>query len=107
MNIVEYLFNHNSNLAFSIKTKNLRTPCHTAALHGHLDIVKLLLENINELTNDSNKNNFMLNQRDSCGLTPFMDAVLGDHLEILKYLMDNYKVFSYHNFLNIETLFLS
>jgi ankyrin repeat protein len=93
LNIVEYLFNYNYNLALSQKTKNLRTPCHTAALHGHLDIIKFLLGSLDKLVSDSNNSFCMLNQRDSCGLTPFMDAILGDHLEIVKYLLENYKVF--------------
>ena len=65
-----------------MRTKNLRTPLHTACLHGHLDIVKFLL----------GKNAKLLNQRDSCGLTPFMDAVLGDHLNLVIYLIEHYKV---------------
>jgi ankyrin repeat protein len=73
----------------------LRTPCHTAALHGHLDIVKFLLENINKFSSDSKKSYFMLKQRDSCGITPFMDAVMGDHLEVVDYLMRTYQVCSF------------
>jgi ankyrin repeat protein len=88
--IIEYFLSINMEFAFKFKTKNGRTPLHTAALHGHLRIVKLLLEKSDKL--DSKMSDKMLNEKDSCGITPFMDALLADHVEIVEYLIQNYKV---------------
>ena len=88
--IIEYFLNINIELAFKFKTKNGRTPLHTTALHGHLHIVKTLLEKCDNL--DPKMSYMMLNEKDSCGITPFMDALLADHVEIVKYLIQDYKV---------------
>lgn len=71
-----------SNLAHKSKTKNGRTTLHTACLHGHLEIVKLLLNNEPSL----------LDAKDSCGITPFMDALLANQLDLAQHLLDAYNI---------------
>ena len=66
------------------KTKNGRSPCHTACLHGHLKILQMILETNMAISEE------LLNARDSCGSTPLMEAIIADHLDVVKYLMDNY-----------------
>lgn len=69
------------NLVIKTKTRNGRTPFHTACLHGHLRIVQLLLKySCGEI----------LNTKDSCGSTPLMEAVVANHLDIIKFLIENY-----------------
>ena len=71
-----------------VRTKNGRTPLHTACLHGHLDVVRFLLGDL-PIGKQSHR---MLEQRDSCNLTPFMDAILGDHVNVVEYLYEHYQV---------------
>ena len=66
-----------------MRTRNGRTPAHTAALHGHLNVLKLLL---------IDQTNSVLNSRDNCGSTPFMEAIIADHLDIIKYLLEAHTV---------------
>lgn len=95
-NVVEFLLNKDPSLGYSVKTKNGRTPCHTAALHGHLGVIRLLLSK-NKENSDS-----ILNSKDSCGNTPFMEALLADHLEIVKYLLENFKAVNIQDKDNLE-----
>jgi ankyrin repeat protein len=85
-NIVSFLLSKDKSLAYRVKTRNNRTPLHTACLHSHLNIVKLLLQTSQDKLVD------MLNSRDSCGNSALMEAVLGDNISIVKYLIDNYSV---------------
>jgi len=62
-----------------VRSKNGRIPFHTACLHGHLSAVKLLL----------NENIHQIEAKDSCGITPFMDALQADHLNLIEYLINN------------------
>ncbi|KAG7279647.1 hypothetical protein CRUP_019384, partial [Coryphaenoides rupestris] len=51
-------------------SKILRTPLHTAAMHGCEEVVKILLQ--------------------SCGVTPFMDAVRNGHIAVGRLLLDTH-----------------
>ena len=92
--IVAYFLDIDIRLAFAFKTKNGRTPAHTACLHGRLSVLQLLLESSDRISGDSNKSKGMLDVRDSCGMTPFNEAILADHVEIVQHLIDNYQVFT-------------
>ena len=74
------------NVQFNLnsRTRNGRTPFHTASLHGHLDVLILLL---NESVERAEK---ILASRDTCGITPLMDALLADHVHIVKYICQKY-----------------
>ena len=61
------------------KSKNGRSPLHTACLHGHLRAVQLMLSCQSQPL-------AYLSQRDSCGATPIMDAVRGGHQDLVDYL---------------------
>ena len=81
-------------LAINIRTKNGRTPFHTACLHGHLDVLKILIDKSAQYLasqsatkEDTMTVNTLLNSRDACGTTPFMDAVLGDQTRIVDHLL--------------------
>ncbi|KAF5901454.1 Rab GDP dissociation inhibitor beta, partial [Clarias magur] len=63
------------------ESKTRRTPLHTAAMHGCLDVVKILLERCD----------YKPDERDSCGVTPFMDAVRNGHLCIAKLLLEKHQ----------------
>lgn len=63
------------------RSKNGRTPCHTACLHGNFEILKLILEKNFDCINQ------LINARDSCGSTPLMEAAIADHVDIVKYLL--------------------
>lgn len=78
--IVKYILEKDHLNSLNLKTKNNRTPLHTACLYGHLDIVKLLTDNCNDL----------LIAKDSCGINPLMDALQTDQLDIVKYLLETY-----------------
>ena len=67
-------------LVIRTRSSNGRTPCHTACLHGYLEILKLMLEKNRENINQ------ILKARDSCGSTPLMEAVIADNVDIVKYL---------------------
>ncbi len=86
--MIEYFLGLNTSLAHEHKTKNGRTPLHTACLHGHLDVVKLFASKL-----DSNKLKKMMNVADSCGNIPFSECILADHLEVVKYLLENFGSF--------------
>jgi ankyrin repeat protein len=90
--IVTYYLSLDIKLAYDIRTRNGRTPSHTACLHGHLDVLKILLENSDRLSGDSSKSFEMLNAKDNCGMTPFHEAILADHVDIAKYLVQSYSV---------------
>jgi ankyrin repeat protein len=83
------LINKDSKL-IDIRTKNGRTPAHTAALHGHLSVLQLILDRA-ELEKP-NGDRDILSNKDACGITPFMDACQADHDEIVRYLVEKYHV---------------
>ncbi|KAM3858763.1 ankyrin repeat domain-containing protein 16 [Diretmus argenteus] len=60
------------------ESKTLRTPLHTAAMHGREDIVRILLQRCG----------YIPDSRDRCGVTPFMDAVRNGHISVAKLLLD-------------------
>ena len=62
--------------AFKSKSKNGRSPLHTACLSGHVDVAKLIIGL------DFNA----LDQMDTCGATPTMEAVRGGHTSLVQYL---------------------
>ncbi|XP_056133697.1 ankyrin repeat domain-containing protein 16 [Lampris incognitus] len=62
-------------------SKTLRTPLHTAAMHGCEEVTRLLLERCS-YTPDS---------RDSCGVTPFMDAIRNGHVSVAKLLLEKHQ----------------
>ena len=61
-----------------IKSNNGRTPMHTACLHGRIDAVKFLLNEAKDRT--------ILENEDSCGAIPLMEAVRGGHLALVDHL---------------------
>ncbi|XP_077120590.1 ankyrin repeat domain-containing protein 16 [Ranitomeya variabilis] len=67
---------------WNTESKIKRTPLHTAAMHGCLDVVQILLERCS----------YDPDCKDSCGVTPFMDAVQNGHLQIAKLLIEMKKV---------------
>ncbi|XP_056429201.1 ankyrin repeat domain-containing protein 16 isoform X2 [Hyla sarda] len=67
---------------WNTESKIKRTPLHTAAMHGCFDVVQILLERCN----------YDPDCKDSCGVTPFMDAVQKGHLQIAELLIENKKV---------------
>ncbi|XP_077541420.1 ankyrin repeat domain-containing protein 16-like isoform X3 [Haemaphysalis longicornis] len=68
--------------AWNNRSKNKRTPLHTAALHGHLECVKLLLLRGGDPPDLA----------DNCGTTPFMDAAQADQSAVMDYLVQFHKV---------------
>ncbi|XDV24842.1 hypothetical protein PO909_028883 [Leuciscus waleckii] len=63
------------------KSKTGRTPLHTAAMHGCEDAVKILLKSCC----------YEPDGKDSCGVTPFMDAIRNGHIAIAKLLLENHQ----------------
>uniref|UniRef100_A0A673JZP9 Ankyrin repeat domain 16 n=1 Tax=Sinocyclocheilus rhinocerous TaxID=307959 RepID=A0A673JZP9_9TELE len=64
------------------KSKTGRTPLHTAAMHGCEDAVKILLQSCC----------YEPDGKDSCGVTPFMDAIRNGHIGTAKLLLENHQV---------------
>uniref|UniRef100_A0A224YT37 Alpha-latrotoxin n=1 Tax=Rhipicephalus zambeziensis TaxID=60191 RepID=A0A224YT37_9ACAR len=67
--------------AWNTSSRNNRTPLHTAALHGQLQCVKLLLT----------RGHYPPDVADNCGTTPFMDAASADQVAILDCLAEYQK----------------
>ncbi|KAL2087360.1 hypothetical protein ACEWY4_016188 [Coilia grayii] len=63
------------------ESKTKRNPLHTAAMHGCEDVVRILLERC-EYGPDS---------KDSCGVTPFMDAVRSGHVNVARLLLEKHQ----------------
>ncbi|XP_026182125.1 ankyrin repeat domain-containing protein 16 [Mastacembelus armatus] len=63
------------------ESKTRRTPLHTAAMHGCDEVVRILLDRCG-YTPDS---------RDSCGVTPFMDAVRNGHISVARQLLEKHQ----------------
>ncbi len=58
------------------RSKNGRTPMHTACLHGRREAVNFLLD-------EADDKMAVLNAKDSCGSTPIMEAVRGGHRDLV------------------------
>jgi hypothetical protein len=54
------------------------------ALHGHFEVLELLLKHPNRTLS--------IDAKDSCGVTPVMDAVATDNVNLAKYLIEHYQV---------------
>ncbi|KAM6984723.1 ankyrin repeat domain-containing protein 16 [Aplochiton taeniatus] len=63
------------------ESKILRTPLHTAAMHGRIEVVRILLQRCG----------YAPDSRDSCGVTPFMDAVRNGHILVAKLLLEKHQ----------------
>ncbi|XP_029507975.2 ankyrin repeat domain-containing protein 16 [Oncorhynchus nerka] len=63
---------------WSTESKTLRTPLHTAAMHGCEEVVSILVQRCG----------YVPDGRDSCGVTPFMDAVRNGHISVAKLLLE-------------------
>ncbi|KAJ8245293.1 hypothetical protein GJAV_G00269180 [Gymnothorax javanicus] len=64
------------------ESKTQRTPLHTAAMHGCEDVVGILLDRCG----------YQSDCKDSCGVTPFMDAVQTGHIAVARLLLDKHQV---------------
>ncbi|XP_060746052.1 ankyrin repeat domain-containing protein 16 [Tachysurus vachellii] len=78
--VIEHLLNVRPE-TWRTRSKTRRTPLHTAALHGCLAVVKILLERCD----------YKPDEKDSCGVTPFMDAVRNGHLSVAKLLLEKHE----------------
>ncbi|CAH2275523.1 ankyrin repeat domain-containing 16 [Pelobates cultripes] len=67
---------------WNTESKIKRTPLHTAAKHGCFEVVEVILERCD----------YDPECKDSCGITPFMDAVQNGHLLIAQLLINKKKV---------------
>uniref|UniRef100_A0A8C8MJE5 Ankyrin repeat domain-containing protein 16 n=1 Tax=Oncorhynchus tshawytscha TaxID=74940 RepID=A0A8C8MJE5_ONCTS len=63
------------------ESKTLRTPLHTAAMHGCEEVVSILVQRCG----------YVPDVRDSCGVTPFMDAVRNGHISVAKLLLEKHQ----------------
>ncbi|XP_064174583.1 ankyrin repeat domain-containing protein 16 isoform X1 [Anguilla rostrata] len=63
------------------ESRTLRTPLHTAALHGCEDVVRILLDRCG----------YQPDCRDSCGVTPFTDAVRTGSVAVARLLLDKHQ----------------
>ncbi|XP_051889887.1 ankyrin repeat domain-containing protein 16 isoform X2 [Pristis pectinata] len=66
---------------WDVESKVKRTPLHTAAMHGCTEAVDVLLERCG----------YGPDAKDSCGVTPFMDAVQNGHIRIAKLLLQKHR----------------
>jgi len=71
LNIIKYLLSCDKTI-WSTKSNTNRSPLHTAALSGNYSVVEFLLDNCD----------YACDQRDSCGVTPFMESVRVDKPDI-------------------------
>lgn len=85
--MIEYFLEVDEKLAYETKTRNKRTPMHTACLHGHLSIIDLMSNKLGK-----EKMNMMLKECDSCGNNAFGEAVIADHVDIVKYLIREFEI---------------
>ncbi|XP_047596930.1 ankyrin repeat domain-containing protein 16 isoform X2 [Lutra lutra] len=67
--------------AWETESKIGRTPLHTAAMHGCLDAVKVLLQ----------RGLYGADRADRCGCTPFMDAIQCGHTAVARLLLEQHK----------------
>ncbi|XP_044916770.1 ankyrin repeat domain-containing protein 16 isoform X1 [Felis catus] len=67
--------------AWKTESKIGRTPLHTAAMHGCLEAVKVLLQ----------RGQYQPDCRDRCGSTPFMDALQCGHIDVARLLLEKHQ----------------
>lgn len=67
--------------AWKTESTTGRTPLHTAAMHGCLEAVKVLLQRCH----------YEPDSRDRCGLTPFMDAIQCGHITVASLLLETHQ----------------
>uniref|UniRef100_U3EN09 Ankyrin repeat domain-containing protein 16 n=1 Tax=Callithrix jacchus TaxID=9483 RepID=U3EN09_CALJA len=67
--------------AWKTESNIRRTPLHTAAMHGHLEAVKVLLKRCQ----------YEPDCRDNCGVTPLMDAIQCGHIDIARVLLNEHR----------------
>ena len=75
------------------KTKNGKTPFHSACIEGQTKLFNIFMENVADLRID-------LNTKDNCGSTAFHDACGLSHANVVKIIMENAAALSID--LNIE-----
>nr|XP_016849037.1 PREDICTED: ankyrin repeat domain-containing protein 16 [Anolis carolinensis] len=78
--VIQYLLDVSPGI-WDTESKIRRTPLHTAAMHGCLEVVKVLLERCC----------YGPDSVDKCGVTPFMDAIQNGHLDIARLLLEKHK----------------
>ncbi|XP_031795841.1 ankyrin repeat domain-containing protein 16 isoform X2 [Sarcophilus harrisii] len=78
--ILQYLLTV-SPAVWQTESKIRRTPLHTAAMHGCLEAVEVLLERCQ----------YEPDSRDQCGVTPFMDAIQFGHISTAQLLLEKHK----------------
>ncbi|XP_074125536.1 ankyrin repeat domain-containing protein 16 [Sminthopsis crassicaudata] len=78
--ILQYLLTV-SPAVWQTESKIRRTPLHTAAMHGCLEAVEVLLERCQ----------YEPDSRDQCGITPFMDAIQCGHISTAQLLLKKHK----------------
>ncbi|XP_023590189.1 ankyrin repeat domain-containing protein 16 [Trichechus manatus latirostris] len=78
--ILQYLLSV-SPASWKTESKIRRTPLHTAAMHGCLEAVKVLLKRCQ----------YEPDCRDKCGITPFMDAIQCGHINVARLLLEKHK----------------
>lgn len=76
--IVSYFISLNENL-WKTNSNNGRGILHTACIHGHYEMVQYLVKNTP----------ISVHLKDSCGLTPLMDAAKGGSSDIIDFLVAN------------------
>ena len=77
MNILRCIYSFSPQSCQTVSNNN-RTPAHTAALHGKLDVLEFLLENCGGAC---------FAAVDSCGATPLLDAARAGNLAAISYLI--------------------
>uniref|UniRef100_A0A8D2B0I9 Ankyrin repeat domain-containing protein 16 n=1 Tax=Sciurus vulgaris TaxID=55149 RepID=A0A8D2B0I9_SCIVU len=81
--------------AWKTESKIRRTPLHTAAMHGRLEAVNVLLERCQ----------YEPDCKDNCGVTPFMDAIQCGHIDIARLLLEKHEAcFSAEDSLGAQAL---
>ncbi|XP_030072664.1 ankyrin repeat domain-containing protein 16 isoform X2 [Microcaecilia unicolor] len=78
--VLRYLLSVSPDI-WKTESKIKRTPLHTAAMHGCLQAVEVLLERCQ----------YDADSRDSCGVTPFMDAIQHGHMNVARLLLQKHQ----------------
>ncbi|CAG2177745.1 unnamed protein product [Oppiella nova] len=78
---IQYLFARDSRVA-DTRSRTARTPLHTACLCSHHRVVDFLLDNCG----------YGCDERDSCGITPFMESLRNDCVDISRLLVRKHAI---------------